>query len=129
MIAVFKTGESFSFGPRCRLRSRSLCRNADRSALRAGRFGLTRLRAGGGDDPDVFVFGLPHGRRSRAPLGPAASQRPLLAEATFILEEHDDLPIGMLGLKPSQLFGNFFGNAAIASGSFFRCFGRGTSHS
>ena len=71
-------------------------------------FGLTGLRAGGGDDPDVFVFGLPHGRWPRAPLGPAASQRSLLTEAALILEEHDDLPIGMLGLKPSQLFGNFF---------------------
>jgi len=28
---------------------------------RAGRFGLTGLRAGGGDDPNVFVFRVSHG--------------------------------------------------------------------
>lgn len=63
--------------------------------------GLTGLRAGGPDEPDVFVFGLPHGGRPRTTFGPLACQCSLLTEATLILEEEDDLPIGMLGLKAS----------------------------
>ena len=91
--------------------------------------GLTGLRAGGPDEPDVFVFGLPHGGRPRATLGPPARQCPLLTEAALILEEGDDLLVGMLGLDASQFFGDFFLKTATASGSDLRCFGRGTSHS
>jgi len=75
---------------------------------RENRLGLTGLRAGGSDDPDVLVFGLAHGGRPRATLGPHASQRPLLTESALILEERDDLLVGMLGLEASQLGGNFF---------------------
>ena len=75
---------------------------------RENRLGLTGLRAGGSDDPDVFVFGLTHGGRPRAASSPPARQCPLLSEAALILEEGDDLPVGMLGLEASQLGGNFF---------------------
>ena len=70
--------------------------------------GLAGLRAGGSDDPDVVVFGLPHGGRPRAASSPPARQCPLLTEAALILEEGDDLPVGMLSLEASQLGGDFF---------------------
>ena len=96
---------------------------------REDRLGLTGLRARRADHPQVFVFSLTHCCRSRAPLGPDASQRALLTESAFILKERDDLLVGMLGLNPRELFRDFFFNAAIASGSDLRCFGRGTNHS
>lgn len=92
-------------------------------------FGLTGLWARRADDPQVFVFGLTHRSRPRAPFGPQASQRAFLAESAFILEEGDDLLVGMLGLNSREFFRDFFLNAAIASGSDLRCFGRGTNHS
>ena len=98
-------------------------------ARREDPFGLAGLRARRSDDPEVFVLGLPHHRRPRAALGSHASQRPLLAEAALILKEDDDSMVGVLGLDPCELFGNFFLKAATASGSDLRCFGRGTSHS
>ena len=75
---------------------------------RENRLGLTGLRAGSSDDPDVFVFGLTRGGRPRAASSPSARQCPLLTEAALILEEGDDLLVGMLGLKASQLGGDFF---------------------
>ena len=77
---------------------------------------MTRLRVGGSDHPELFVFGLSHRRRSRATLGPHASQRPLLTESALILKEGDDLFAEMFGLNLLELFGNFL-KAAIASGS------------
>ena len=96
---------------------------------REDRFGLTGLWARRADDPEVFVFGLTHRCRSRAPFGPDASPRAFLTESAFLLKERDDLLVGMLGLNPRELLRDFFGNAAIASGSDVRCFGRGTNHS
>ena len=75
---------------------------------RENRLGLTGLRTRGPDDPDVFVFGLTYGCRPRTALSPLACQCPLLTEAALILEEGDDLPAGMLGLKAGQLVGDFF---------------------
>ena len=75
---------------------------------RENRLGLTGLRAGGSEDPDVVVFGLTHGSRPRTASSPPARQCPLLTEAALILEEGDDLLVGMLGLQASQLGGDFF---------------------
>lgn len=77
-------------------------------AGREDRLGLAGLRAGGPDHPEVFVLGLADRRRSRATLGPHASQRPLLTESALILKEGDDLFAGMLGLNLREFFGNFF---------------------
>lgn len=71
-------------------------------------FGLTGLWTRSTDDPEVFVFGLPHGGGARAAFGPHAGQRALLTEAALILKEGDDSLVGMFGLNASPLFGDFF---------------------
>ena len=96
---------------------------------RKDRLGLAGLWARRADDPEVFVFGLTHRGRPRASFGPHAGQCSLLTESAFILKEGDDLLAGMLGLNSREFFRDFFLNAAIASGSDLRCFGRGTNHS
>lgn len=75
---------------------------------RENRLGLTGLRTRGPDNPDVFIFGLAYGGRPRPSPSPPTCQCPLLTEAALILEEGDDLPVGMLGLKAGQLVGDFF---------------------
>jgi hypothetical protein len=75
---------------------------------RENRFGLTDLRARGPDDPGVFVFGLTYGGRPRTSPSLLARLCSLLTEAAFILEDDDDLPVGMLGLNAGQLVGGFF---------------------
>ena len=60
----------------------------------------------------VESFNLPSPSATVMVPTPFASQRPLLSEAAFVLEEDDDLLVQMLGCDLGNLFGNLFLKAA-----------------
>lgn len=82
-------------------------------------------RAGGADDIEPVVSRLTHRCKPFAPPCPAACQRALLAESSFILEVHFYSPVEVLAGDFAQCFRELFLKAAWALGSDFSWTGRG----
>lgn len=86
---------------------------------------LTSVGANRSQYIKIVVLRLSHRPWPRALFGPHAGQRSLLTEARFILEPDFDSLVGMGRSDGLHLLDDFFLKALWASGSLFRCLGRG----
>ena len=86
---------------------------------------LTRAGTNRSQYIEVIVLRLSHRSWPRALFGPHARQRSLLPKARFILEPDFDSLVGMGRTDGLHLLDDVFLKALCASGSLFRCLGRG----
>ena len=85
---------------------------------------LAGLRAGGSKDVEVFILGLPPGRRPDALSAPLAGEGALLAKAGFILKPDFYSFSRMISTELPDQSSDFFLKASRASGSPLGCSGR-----
>ena len=80
-------------------------------------FRLARFRTDRADHPQILVLHLSHRRGTRTGRSPDTGQRPLLPEASFVLEEDAESLLGVLLLDFRELFGQlFFLNSSCRTG-------------